>query len=467
MNIADFLKKRALDIGFDLAGIAPISIWPDLEFARQWVASGKAGEMYYLSNPKRVDPRLVLPSAQTVICLGLVYNTSLPYSVAILGDGKAEGGRQGAEASRQKPELRTGRPKADLGALNPNPEAQSSNPQTATPETRVPNPEPRKPRTETRVWISRYAWGKDYHEVMREKLERFRQEIEMLAPGTETRVYVDTGPVVERAFARFSGIGWMGKNTCLINDRKGSWFFLGLILTSLAVPPDLPAPDRCGSCTRCLEACPTGALIRPYVMDANRCIAYLTIEHKGSIPAEFRPGIGLNVFGCDICQDACPWNTPRERSQASAFNPQQATPNRPAISKQSEFYPIEILVEGKGGQQAVPSVALRSMVSGTRKPTPASVPLFNPPLRALASMSEDDFRRAFSHSPIKRAKYRGWLRNLCVAMGNSGNRGFVPWLERACEHPDEVVREHAHWALHRLSGIIPRKIAAARSQRGG
>ena len=143
---------------------------------------------------------------------------------------------------------------------------------------------------------------------MRAKLEQLRAAVEELAPGVETRVFVDTGPVVERAFARFSGIGWMGKNTCIINQEKGSWFFLGVILTSLELAPDLPAPDRCGSCTACLEACPTGALVEPYVMDASRCISYFTIELKGSIPEQFRPKIGGNVFGCDICQDVCPWN---------------------------------------------------------------------------------------------------------------------------------------------------------------
>ena len=141
---------------------------------------------------------------------------------------------------------------------------------------------------------------------MRAKLEQLRAALEELAPGIETRVFVDTGPVVERAFARFSGIGWMGKNTCIINQEKGSWFFLGVILTSLELAPDLPAPDRCGSCTACLDACPTEALVEPYVMDASRCISYFTIEIKGAIPERFRPKIGANVFGCDICQDVCP-----------------------------------------------------------------------------------------------------------------------------------------------------------------
>ena len=168
---------------------------------------------------------------------------------------------------------------------------------------------------------------------MRAKLEQLRAALEELAPGVETRVFVDTGPVVERAFARFSGIGWMGKNTCIINQEKGSWFFLGVILTSLELAPDLPAPDRCGSCTACLDACPTGALVEPYVMDASRCISYFTIEIKGAIPERFRPKIGANVFGCDICQDVCPWNGGKSQSSASSVASHQPS----AISYQQAF----------------------------------------------------------------------------------------------------------------------------------
>jgi epoxyqueuosine reductase len=468
VSVSEILKKRALEIGFDLAGIAPIAIWPDLAFSREWVASGFGGEMRYLSNPKRGDPRLILPSAQSVICVGMVYNAPLPYSTEagkqsgreagnrekVTGNrtrDKAEGGRQKTEGAEQElDETRNRNPASrfsTLGRLDANPEFRDSNP-----ETHVPNPEPR-------AWISRYAWGRDYHQIMREKLERLRAEVGTIAPGTETRVYVDTGAVVERAFARFSGIGWMGKNTCLINEGKGSWFFLGVILSSLALAPDLPAPDRCGSCTRCIEACPTGALVRPYVMDACRCISYLTIENKGSIPTEFRPAIGMNLFGCDICQDVCPWNSPRLSRQPSAFRSQGARRRGAATTSRPEFQPLEFTF----GEASHPADLDHSETRGEaedRSPapltpdtwnlTPASVSLFHPPLRALVEMSEEDFRRAFSHSPIKRAKYRGWLRNLCVAMGNSGDASFIPWLERAREHPDAIVREHATWALERL-----------------
>jgi epoxyqueuosine reductase len=403
------VKERALDLGFDLAGIAPIAVWKDLEFSRQWAEKDFNGEMRYLENPKRFDPHLILPSAKSVICVGLVYNTSLPYSAA----------------------------------------------------------------TAPRAWVSRYAWGQDYHEIMRAKLEQLRAALEELAPGVETRVFVDTGPVVERAFARFSGIGWMGKNTCIINQEKGSWFFLGVILTSLALAPDLPAPDRCGSCTACLEACPTEALVEPYVMNASRCISYFTIEIKGAIPVQFRPKIGANVFGCDICQDVCPWN--RETSpqlsvvscqsqisshQPSAISYQQSLSTqrqladehyvqKAAATKVPQFHPMTfapirpMLEEGSARKQMTTD-------NGPLTTDTASSSLFNPPLDLLALVSEDDFRRIFAHSPIKRVKYRGWLRNLCVAMGNSGDERFVPWLEQAAQHSDPVVREHAAWALDRL-----------------
>lgn len=391
---SETIKKLASEIGFDLAGVAPVDAASDLAFAREWVESGRGGEMGYLANPKRDDPRLILPSAQSVVCVGLVYNAPTPYSTELQQENHRAG--------------------------------------------------PGGPR----AWISRYAWGRDYHEVMRGKLEMLREKMESLAPGVETRVYVDTGPIVERAFARLSGIGWMGKNTCLIHQQKGSWFFLGVILSSLSLKPDLPAPDRCGSCTRCIEACPTGALA-PYVMDASRCIAYLTIELKGAIPEAFRSATGNNVFGCDICQDVCPWNAAGKRKSA-------ATTRRP------EFQPLEIKLAprraegGSGGpvEARLPSPAGMTPPDASLQ-EPASFALFNPPLRALASMSEEDFRLTFSHSPVKRAKFRGWLRNLCVAMGNSGDASFIPWLEQAARHEEEIVREHARWALERLqeSGV--------------
>ena len=460
------IKERALELGFDLAGIAPLEVWRDLEFSRQWVEKGFNGEMHYLENPKRFDPLLVLPSAKSVICVGLVYNAPLPYSTEV-----EEKRSQEAESRRQE-EYEKSRPQPG-GTTAP---SCGSDPETGTrngPRTTDNEPfssfefpfsnfhfpiSPSAPR----AWISRYAWGRDYHEIMRAKLEQLRAAIQESAPEVETRVFVDTGPIVERAFARFAGIGWMGKNTCIINQDKGSWLFLGVILCSLELAADLPAPDRCGSCTACLEACPTGALVEPYAMDASRCISYLTIEHRGSIPEEFRSKIGANVFGCDICQDVCPWNSSR---QSSVLSPQQ-TPSqherpldprevaRPVTTTIQEFHPMIVetshltMAEGETRQQ-------RTTDHGQRTTDPASFSLFNPPLETLASMSEEEFRSIFAHSPIKRAKYRGWLRNLAVAMGNSGDARLVPWLERIARHPDPIVREHAAWALERLRGELP------------
>jgi epoxyqueuosine reductase len=414
MGLASTIKQRALEVGFDLAGIAPRSASPDLEFLLRWVRKGYGGEMRYLADPRREDPRKVLPSVESVICVGLVYNTPQPYSADVRGCNEGEGNSSVHQAGIQ--------------------EARS------------------------RAWVSRYAWGTDYHHVMRGKLEQLRTTIEKLAPGFETRVYVDTGPLVERAFARLSGMGWMGKNTCLINEREGSWFFLGVILTNLELAPDLPAPDRCGSCTRCLEACPTGALVEPYVMDASRCIAYFNIELKGSIPEQFRAAIGNNVFGCDICQDVCPWNSRplpavsgslcddarHELSGAGSGHRRAATTSLP------EFQPLQVEVKSHR------PLRQRTTDDGppSHPPATAAFSLFNPPLESLASVTNEDFRRVFARSPIKRVKYRGWLRNLCVAMGNSRDSRFLPWLEAAAQHPDPIVREHAAWAVRRLQGGV-------------
>jgi len=209
--------------------------------------------------------------------------------------------------------------------------------------------------------------------------------------------------VVERVYAKYAGIGWIAKNTCIINQKLGSWIFLGVILTSLELTPDLPAADRCGSCTRCIDACPTEALIAPGKLDARRCIAYLTIEKRGSIPEELRAGIGHHVFGCDICQDVCPWNN--------------KSGNAPATLA-PEFQPQD--------------------------------KLFHPDLQSLAEMSEEDFRQTFRGSPIKRAKYAGLKRNVAIAMGNSANREFIPQLQKMADDPDPVISEHARWALERL-----------------
>jgi epoxyqueuosine reductase len=411
MTSSSTIKQHALEVGFDLVGVAPPSAVKDLEFLPQWVKNGCGGEMRYLADPRREDPRNVLASVQSIICVGLIYNTVNPYST---------------EIAKQTKRSRV-------------------SPSGVAPAATVP----------PRAWISRYAWGEDYHEVMRRKLEQLRKAIEKLAPNVDTRVYVDTGPIVERAFARLSGVGWMGKNTCLINEQKGSWFFLGVILTNLQLELDLAAPDRCGSCTRCLEACPTGALVQPYVMDASRCISYFNIELRGNIPEEFRTAIGANVFGCDICQDVCPWNNRSfavlggpllHGSQSDGQPGAGPAPRQVATSDLYEFQPMQIETMRHDGTVKCTGEARPVAQSSDT----AQFSLFNPRLESLASITEQNFRRIFARSPIKRAKYRGWLRNLCVAMGNSGDRQFIAWLEAAADDPDAIVREHASWALRKL-----------------
>jgi epoxyqueuosine reductase len=215
-----------------------------------------------------------------------------------------------------------------------------------------------------------------------------------------TRCYVDTGPLVERVAAKYAGIGWIGKNTCIINQKMGSWLFLGVILTSLELEASLPAPDRCGSCTRCIDACPTNAFIAPYQLDSNKCIAYLTIEKRGAIPEEMRAGIGRHVFGCDICQDVCPWNRKAPATDMEEFQPR--------------------------------------------------VGLVNPALDWLAEISTEEFRETFRGTPVSRTKRAGLRRNAVIAMGNSGREEFLPLLEKLMGDEDETVAEAAVWAVNEI-----------------
>jgi epoxyqueuosine reductase len=227
------------------------------------------------------------------------------------------------------------------------------------------------------------------------------QSQDSVATALQTRCYVDTGPLVERVYAKYAGVGWIGKNTCILNQKLGSWLFLGVILTSLELEPDGPAPDRCGSCTRCIDACPTDALIAPYQLDSNKCISYLTIEKRGTIPEEMREGMGRHVFGCDICQDVCPWNRKAPATGAAEFQPREG--------------------------------------------------LVNPVLDWLAEMSAEEFQEKFRGSPIRRTKRTGLRRNAVIAIGNSGDRGFLSVLEKLGADEDHVVAESARWAVKQLS----------------
>jgi epoxyqueuosine reductase len=351
--ISDFaavIKCAAAEAGFDLSGVAAATDAPELEYFPRWIAAGRAGEMKYLEarddrgNLKRASLFRVAPWARSVVVCAINYNTDHPYSTQV----------------------------AD-------------------------------PRC---GWISRYAWSReDYHNAVMRRLREVEAALRQAAPAElrthpTIRSYVDTGPIVERVYAKYAGIGWIGKNTCIINQKKGSWLFLGVILTSLELAPDLPVPDRCGTCTRCIAACPTGALIAPYQLDSNRCISYLTIEKCGSIPEELISGMGRHVFGCDICQDVCPWN---RKAPATAL---------------PEFQPRPGLV--------------------------------NPALAWLVEMSAEEFREVFRGSPIRRAKRSGFRRNAAIAMGNSGNREFLPLLNKLAADKDEQVAESARWARARL-----------------
>jgi epoxyqueuosine reductase len=251
--------------------------------------------------------------------------------------------------------------------------------------------------------VARYAWGEDYHAVMEPRLQALANTIVDAAPGTVARAYVDTGPLLERDLAARAGLGWIGKNTMLLHPDLGSFFFIGTVLATAELEPDASLPDRCGSCTRCLDACPTGAFVDPYVLDSRRCIAYLTIEHRGPIPAELRPGVGAWTFGCDVCQDVCPWNRRAPVTGEAAFGPRR-----------------------------------------------------HPPLADLLVLDEVAYLGGLRGSPLKRARREGLARNAAVALGNRGAAGDVPALAEALGHPAPTVRGHAAWALGRISGAQAR-----------
>jgi epoxyqueuosine reductase len=336
-------KQIALEAGFDLVGVARADQPPDLSFIALWAGRGYGGEMAYLTGQvaRRSDLRAAFPWARSLVCVGLQYDTPHPYSTAAPAE---------------------------------------------------------------RGWISRYAWGDDYHDVMKAGLASVAGRLGAEAGPFEWRAYVDTGPVAEKAWAAAAGLGAWGKNGCLLHPEHGSWFFLGELVTDLDLPADAPRGDLCGTCTACLEACPTGALVAPYVLDATRCISYLTIEVKGSVPEEKRAGVGRHVFGCDICQDVCPWNRRRRHRGLPAFEPREGA--------------------------------------------------LAPALENLAALDDAAFRERFRGSPVKRAKRRGLLRSVAVALGNAGGETHRPVLERMGADEDPIVREHAAWAIERLDARL-------------
>ena len=337
------VHELAAECGFELVGVTVPGPAPDFARFRNWVDRGLAGEMRYLTDHRadlRSDAAQLLQGVRSVICVGLVYHGPEPLSTEF----------------------------SDLD----------------------------------RAWISRYAWGGDYHDVLRSRIEALAGkllEIELF----EYRICVDTAPLLERSLAHQAGLGWIGKNTCLINQQIGSWFFLGELLTTLDLAPDSPPPDRCGTCSRCIDACPTDAIVPSpdgrFELDARLCISYFTIELRSSIPEASRPALGAHVFGCDICQDVCPWN------------------RRAAVTKEPAFRPRT----------------------------------FAPSLERLASLGEAEFRDLFRDTPVSRAKYRGFLRNVAVAMGNAGLEKFRGPLEKLARCGDAMLEEHARWALQKLT----------------
>ncbi len=362
-SISDLVYEFAKDGGFAAAGIAAVSEpgsaedFAELRFVEPWIESGRGGEMEYLKRRDdsgrllRSSLRIALPWARSVIVCAANYNSSAPKSI-------------------------------DAASLE-------------------------------QGWIAKYAWTgersqdgsvrpSDYHKILLKRLKAVDAKLKEELGDFESRCYVDTGPVVERIYAKYAGIGWTGKNTCILNQTLGSWLFLGVIATSLEVPPAVAevTANRCGSCTRCLDACPTGALTAPYQMDAGLCISYLTIEKRGEVPVELRPKIGRQVFGCDICQDVCPWN-----------------------------------------RKAPVSSDLQLQTRGE---------LVNPALEWLAELDEAGFARVFFGSPVKRVKFSGLRRNLAIAMGNSGLAEFLPRLREWRESDDGTLADAAAWAIARI-----------------
>ena len=336
------IKSKSKELGFDLCGIAPVDSFPELSFLREWIDRGYAGEMAWMPRTadRRADVRAVVPGARSVIVTGTVYNTEPPST------------------------------------------------------THHPD----------HAQISRYAWGDDYHHVLKTRLDALVawMRAESSEPF-EARAYVDTGPVQERVYAQYAGLGWIGKNTCLINNGLGSWLFLSEIICTLALEPDAQGLEQCGSCRRCLDACPTGALVDSGVLDSTRCLSYLTIELRGSIPDEHRHALGTHVYGCDICQDVCPYNQVPPRSDDAAWQP------RPGLN--------------------------------------------GPPLVDLWRRSDTDLRALIKGSAMTRAKLTGLRRNLAVAIGNSGDAEARAALDTGgpdrASLDDPVVQDHIRWATGR------------------
>ena len=320
------LAEKAAELGLEAFGVTSIDAHLRQEYFEKWISEGKQGDMAWMDNPRRLDPKTILPEAKSMLCLGINYRQELP---------------------------------------------------------------------ERRYRIAQYALGGDYHKVVLKKLKQLCTLMQEY--GGAQKPYVDTGPVLEKPIAAQAGLGWQGKSTLVIHPKYGPWLFLGIILTTLELPPDTPHKDHCGKCTACVDACPTKAIIGPYQLDARRCLSYLTIEHKGAIPEEYREALGDRVYGCDECLDVCPWNKWAQMTQEVKF--------------QARDYPD---------------------------------------LKEMLAWSEDDFNQYFQGTPIKRLKLSRWLRNTCVVLGNIGTENDLDPLIVLSQREDPLVVEHACWAIDKI-----------------
>ena len=376
------VKSWAAELGFDACRIARAREATHADQFRDWLAAGHHGGMAWLERTpeRRCDPRQVLPACRSVICLALNYFPGDLHppegsaDVCVNASGvRKQGGGQNARATVAR-------------AFCPEPSFQE------------PGCNDPLPPSAPGYRIARYAWNDDYHELIEKRLREFDLKLQTL--GGAQKPYVDTGPVLERDFASDAGLGWNGKSTLQIHPRLGTWFFLAEILTTLDLEPDPPLGDHCGKCTRCLTACPTQAITAPHHVDARRCISYLTIEHQGPIPLEFREALGDRIYGCDACLEACPWNRFAVQARELAFHARQS--------------------------------------------------IFEKSLRDFLALDDAAFRALFAKSPIKRLKRPRFLRNVCVALGNTGGPADLPALIRAAADLDPLVSEHAFWAIQQI-----------------
>ena len=357
------IKDHAHALGFELVGIAAASPADGFDRLRLWLDQGNAGEMEYMHRlaEARRHPASILPSVRSVVMVGMNY----------------------------KPVGESGEPSRTATPPSPT--------QLAGPIGETAQPTDRQPVAQ----VARYARGADYHRVLWARLNRLLAWLEREKPGCRGRSVVDTAPLLERDFARRAGLGWFGKNTMLLNKRLGSYFFLGALLTDIDLQPDSAHDSsHCGSCTACLDACPTQAFLAPGILDSRRCISYLTIELRGPVPVELRPGVGEWLFGCDVCQEVCPWNRKAPATRESAF---AAHPDLEPAD------PVELL-----------------------------------------GLTEVGFRRRFGGTALMRAKRRGVLRNAALVLGNLGDPASLPALQRALADPEELIREAARWAIERI-----------------